>query len=140
MQQVKVYVLAGLVFELFLLALACIAGSVFWRQETFSFLLGGLISILPNTYFALSALRSQKAFSPTIAVRYFMRGQAGKMVLTASGFAAVFVTQKNVVHVIVLLGFLVTSVLHLIVMNLVDRYYHVRSDENKLSETNSDGP
>lgn len=66
--------------------------AVWWFNPTVacSLLLGGIIHILPNTYFALYAFRYQGARSASLALRSMSRGEAGKFILTLTGFALVF--------------------------------------------------
>lgn len=56
----------------------------------YSVLLGGLISILPNIYFARWAFRFSGAQAAAEVARSFYRGEAGKFVLTVCLFAGVF--------------------------------------------------
>jgi len=56
----------------------------------YSVLLGGLISILPNMYFARWAFRYSGARAASEVARSFYRGEAGKFVLTVVMFAVTF--------------------------------------------------
>lgn len=55
-----------------------------------STLLGGLISVLPNAWFARMAFRHRGARAAPAVSSAFKRGEAGKFVLTVSLFAIVF--------------------------------------------------
>ena len=63
----------------------------------YSALLGGLISALPNSYFALHAFRYQGAQNAHKVVKGFIRGELGKIVFTGMLFALSFtlVTSLN---------------------------------------------
>ncbi|MGH1472061.1 MAG: ATP synthase subunit I [Cellvibrionaceae bacterium] len=71
---------------------------VWWFSPAvaYSVLVGGIIQILPNTYFALYAFRYQGAQSASLALRAMSRGETGKFVLTLMGFALVFSLFKAV--------------------------------------------
>ena len=56
----------------------------------YSALLGGLISALPNSYFALHAYRYQGARNAQNVVKGFVRGELGKIVMTVVLFALSF--------------------------------------------------
>lgn len=76
------------------------------KVVAYSVLLGGLISILPNAYFARLAFRRTGARLASEVVRLFYRGEAGKFLLTTALFAATFVSVKpiNVVALFVTFG------------------------------------
>ncbi|WP_227369293.1 F0F1 ATP synthase subunit I [Halomonas sp. M20] len=56
-----------------------------------SALLGGLVCLLPNAYFAWRAFRYQGAQFAQDIIKSFYRAEAGKFVLTAALFTLVFV-------------------------------------------------
>lgn len=60
----------------------------------YSVLLGGLISIAPNGYFARQAFRYRGAQAAGYIARGFYQGEAGKFVLTATAFAVIFAAVK----------------------------------------------
>ncbi|MGB0360228.1 MAG: ATP synthase subunit I [Endozoicomonas sp.] len=68
-----------------------------------SSLLGGLCCALPNAYFILKVFRFRGARSAKKIVSSFYRGEAGKLVLTATGFILIF-TQLEVVEPFALFG------------------------------------
>ncbi len=73
-----------------------------------SVLLGGLISALPNSYFALHAFRFQGARNAEKVVKSFIRGELGKIVLTVVLFALSFTLITNLNELALLLGFALT--------------------------------
>lgn len=71
----------------FLLTGACFFQS---KLAAYSFLLGALIYILANAYFALYAFRYRGSSMGPWITRSFSWGESGKLALTAVGFALVF--------------------------------------------------
>ena len=53
-------------------------------------LLGGLLSVIPNTYFGLRVFRYSGARAVDRILNSFHKGMAGKLILTMVGFALVF--------------------------------------------------
>ena len=66
-----------------------------------SALMGGLIYILPNTYFTHCAFRGNEQAPPHLIVRWFYMGEAGKFILTAVMFTLCFVW-VGYLHVMIL--------------------------------------
>lgn len=80
-----------------------------------STLVGGMIFVIPNTYFTFYAFRySGGQWAPWI-LRSFYRGQAGKLVLVGVGFAMAF-KLVNPLHPIALFGtFVFMNFVHILV-------------------------
>ena len=80
--------------------------SLLWLLESrlagYSALIGGLIFVIPNAYFAHRAYRYQGARRMHLAVSNIFRAESIKLALTAVFFAAVF-TLMEPVHVPALL-------------------------------------
>lgn len=80
--------------------------SLLWLLESrlagYSALIGGLIFVIPNAYFAHRAYRYQGARQMHLAVSNIFRAESSKLALTAVFFAAVF-TLMEPVHVPALL-------------------------------------
>ncbi|KAE8547249.1 MULTISPECIES: ATP synthase subunit I [Marinobacter] len=80
--------------------------SLLWLLESrlagYSALIGGLIFVIPNAYFAHRAYRYQGARQMHLAVSNIFRAESIKLALTAVFFAAVF-TLMEPVHVPALL-------------------------------------
>jgi len=93
----------GKLYALQAAILLVISASLLWIDTitAYSVLLGGLIAIAPNYYFACQAFRFRGALAAGHIARGFYRGEAGKFVLTALAFAAVFATVKPL-HVLAL--------------------------------------
>lgn len=64
--------------------------SLFRFEVGLSLLLGGLISLLPNVYFARQVFRFSGAAAAHRVTQSFYRGELGKFILTGTGFALVF--------------------------------------------------
>lgn len=68
--------------------------SVFWATggevSAFSSLAGGLIFIFPQLYFGYKSYQDQGARSALKIVQNFYKGESGKIILIAMGFAVVF--------------------------------------------------
>ena len=69
-------------------------GGLFGRVAGYSALLGGLIALVANLYFAYKAFRFFGARSVQAIVQSFWAGEMGKLILTAALFALVFVAVK----------------------------------------------
>ena len=71
---------------------AVLALALFPLGTTFalSSLVGGLCCLLPNMYFVWKAFRYRGARCAKLIVSSFYRGEAGKLVLTTTGFILVF--------------------------------------------------
>jgi ATP synthase protein I len=74
----------------------------------YSVLLGGLISALPNSYFALHAFKYQGARNADRVVKSFIKGELGKIVITMVLFALSFTLITNLNELALMLGFIVT--------------------------------
>jgi ATP synthase protein I len=72
------------------LLLALIAMVVSGLTAAMSALLGGLVSIVPNAYFARKLFRHQGAQAAKQIVNSFYKGEASKIALSIAMFAVVF--------------------------------------------------
>jgi ATP synthase protein I len=80
----------------------------------YSVLLGGLISAVPNGYFARKAFQYRGARAVPLIIKSFYSGQTGKMAMTAVMFAMVFAGIKPLNELVVVLSFMVTIMAGLI--------------------------
>jgi ATP synthase protein I len=71
--------------------MAATCAGVFGVVAGYSALLGGLIALVANLYFAYKAFRFFGARSAQAIVQSFWSGEMGKLILTAALFALVFV-------------------------------------------------
>jgi ATP synthase protein I len=74
--------------------------------------MGGLISIVPNIYFARWAFRFSGARAARQITQSFYRGEAGKFVLTVVLFAMLFATVKPLNVVAIFLVYMFMMVLN----------------------------
>jgi len=95
-------IIAQLAVTVFIAAISLlISGSVL----AYSLLTGGLISALPNSYFALHAYRYQGARNAQNVVKGFIRGELGKIIMTVVLFALSFTLITNLNELALILGF-----------------------------------
>ena len=71
----------------------------------YSALLGGLISVVPNSYFAFHAFRYQGARNAQNVVKSFIRGELGKIIITVVLFALGFTLITSLNELALILGF-----------------------------------
>jgi ATP synthase protein I len=79
-----------------------------------SFLLGGLILIVPNAWFALSVFRWRGASVARQAVRASYAAEIGKFLLTIAGFAVVFATVRPLAAWAVFTGYVAMLVAQIV--------------------------
>ncbi|MFT5032838.1 MAG: ATP synthase protein I [Bermanella sp.] len=77
-----------------------------------SALIGGLISVLPNAYFARLAFRHRGARAAAAVAQSFYRGEAGKFVMTAILFALVFSTVQPLRAEVLLIAFVAMTLIN----------------------------
>jgi len=95
--------------------------AVWWFSPTvaYSVLLGGVIQVLPNTYFALYAFRYQGAQRASFALRAMSRGETGKFVLTLTGFALTFSLFKSVNVIALFVSYIVMVIVSVVMASKV---------------------
>jgi ATP synthase protein I len=71
-----------------------------------SALCGGLVAVVPQAWFALRAFRHRGARSARAVARSGYAGEVGKFLLSAAGFAAVFILLRPVSGAAVFAGYL----------------------------------
>ena len=96
------------------IVLVVIAAGLLFVNSTmaYSVLLGGLISIVPNTYFAILAFRYSGARAANNVAKSLYFGEVGKFVLTATLFACVFVLVRPLAAAALFAAFIVMMVLN----------------------------
>jgi ATP synthase protein I len=102
----KPRILFALMIQLsILLVLSAVA---FWNDSLlgFSVLIGGLNQIVPQAWFSYYAFKYGGANKTQLILRSMYRGETGKILLTASGFVAVFVLFDD----LNVLGFMATFI------------------------------
>lgn len=100
---------------LVLLAIAAAISALIEVALGYSVLLGGLISVLPNTYFARQAFRYRGARSAPYVARAFYAGEAGKFMMTSVAFGLVFAKVERLEPMALVLAFIGMTICHLVV-------------------------
>ncbi|MDX9874588.1 MAG: ATP synthase subunit I [Spongiibacteraceae bacterium] len=105
------------VYVVLLLLLIVVSGVAALADTTvgYSILLGGLISVLPNSYFARQAFRYRGARAAVYATRAFYLGETGKFVMTAAAFAVVFARVEPLAPLALAASFVGMTITHLLV-------------------------
>ncbi len=85
----------------------------------YSVLLGGLISALPNSYFAFHAFKFQGARNAEKVVRGFIRGELAKIVITVVLFALSFTLITNLNELALILGFIAIHFIGVMMSGLI---------------------
>ena len=86
----------------------------------YSVLLGGLISALPNAFFASQAFKYQGARNAKNVVKSFMRGEIGKIVMTIALFALSFGLLPTKSELALILGFIATQFIGVVASMRID--------------------
>ena len=87
--------------------------------NAYSVLLVGLISALPNSYFALQAFKYQGARNADKVVKSFIRGQLGKIGITIVLFALSFTLITNLSELALILGFITAHFVGVMMSGLI---------------------
>ncbi len=93
----------------------------------YSVLLGGLISALPNSYFAVQAFKYQGAQNADKVVKSFVRGELGKIGITIVLFALSFALITNLSELALILAFVTTQFVGVMMSGLIS--YSPTSDK-----------
>ena len=103
------------VIQFLICVLAALSGAVLVDiVVAYSILLGGLISIVPNGYFAFKAFRFRGARSTPLIVKSFYAGETGKLIMTGVLFALVFAGIRPLNELAVIVSFIVTIIIGLL--------------------------
>ena len=101
--------------------LLSIAGlMIFEAVFAYSALLGGLISALPNSYFALHAFKYQGAQNADKVVKGFIRGELGKIVFTGMLFALSFTLVTSLNEFALIIGFITTHFVGVVMSGFIN--------------------
>jgi|TARA_B100000809_G_scaffold255072_1_gene293124 ATP synthase protein I len=85
----------------------------------YSVLLGGLISVFSNSYFAMQAFKYRGARNADKVVRSFIRGELGKIGITLVLFALSFTLITNLNELALILGFIATHFVGVMMSGLI---------------------
>ena len=108
------FYIALLVQLLFCLMAALVMFLLIDGVASYSILLGGLISIVPNGYFAWKVFRFRGARNTPLIVKSFYAGETGKLIMTGVFFALVFAGIKPLNEFAVIVSFILTIIVGLI--------------------------
>ena len=100
------------------LSLGCL--SIFGVVAGYSALLGGLISAVPNSYFALHAFKFQGARNADKVVKSFIRGELGKIVFTGVLFALSFTLVTSLDELALIVGFVAAHFVGVVMSGIID--------------------
>ena len=100
------------------LSLVCL--SIFGVVAGYSALLGGLISAVPNSYFALHAFKFQGARNADKVVKSFIRGELGKIVFTGVLFALSFTLVTSLDELALIAGFVAPHFVGVVMSGTID--------------------
>lgn len=110
-----------LVFQLLTLLFLSMAGLLLWGMiSAYSLLIGGLLSALPNAFFARMAFSERGARATQRIVRNFYIGEAVKLVMMGAGFALAFVYIQPLNAAALFAGFILV---HCVGLMLLIRLY-----------------
>jgi|SRR5690606_24725432 len=106
----------GKLYALLTVILLAVVAGLLWIDtvSAYSALLGGLISIAPNSYFARRAFQHRGARAATHIARGFYQGEAGKFVMTATAFAVVFAAVKPLHMAVFWAAYLLATLSHML--------------------------
>lgn len=90
-----------------LVLLAALMVISFSSTAALSVVLGGMLQIIPNGYFALNAYRYRGAKQARFVVGKIYQGEMGKFVLTMVGFAVIYMSAWPVNNTILLTTYIV---------------------------------
>lgn len=85
----------------------------------YSVLLGGLISALPNSYFALHAFKFQGARNAEKVVKSFIKGELGKIIFTVVLFALSFTLITSLNELALIIGFILTHFIGVMMSGMI---------------------
>jgi ATP synthase protein I len=86
----------------------------------YSMALGGLISVVANSYFTLLAFRYRGARNADKVIRSFRQGELGKIVITLLLFALAFTLIETINEAALIAGFLVAQFVGIIMSGMID--------------------
>jgi len=117
--------------QLALLVSLCLGVVAFDKVYAYSVLIGGLIAVVPQAYFAVLAFRWRGARSATAIARSSYAGEVGKFLLSVAGFALVFATVRPISGLAVLIGYLV-----MLTVQIIGSWLLLTHDQQKVADGN----
>ena len=86
----------------------------------YSILIGGLISAIPNYFFAVQAFRYRGARNADKVVKSFMKGEMGKLVITLLLFALTFTLITRINEAALIGGFFAAQFVGIMKSGMID--------------------
>ncbi|MCB1669508.1 MAG: ATP synthase subunit I [Gammaproteobacteria bacterium] len=86
----------------------------------YSILIGGLVSAIPNAYFAVQAFRYRGARNAEKVVKSFRKGYFGKLGITIMLFAVTFTLVTTINEIALILGFVIVQFVGTMMSGLID--------------------
>ena len=86
----------------------------------YSTLVGGLVSVVSNSYFAVQAFRFRGARNAEKVVKSFMKGEMGKLAITLLAFVLIFTLITTINEVALITGFLATHIVGIVMSGMID--------------------
>jgi ATP synthase protein I len=110
------------------IAITFVAAALFWinagEVAGYSSLLGGIASFVPSAAFARCAYRYSAANSPDKVVKWFMVGEAGKVILTVLIFISCITQIKPLSMPIMFATFLLVLVANMVGSGILQARYN----------------
>ncbi|MGA1741932.1 MAG: ATP synthase subunit I [Pseudohongiellaceae bacterium] len=104
-----------IVTQLVATTIAALSAFVLMGSVTgYSVFLGGMVSALPNAYFAIKAFRYSGARQMPLVVKSFYAGESGKLIITAIMFGLVFAGVKPLNELAVIISYILVLISGLI--------------------------
>ncbi|MBK6287923.1 MAG: ATP synthase subunit I [Gammaproteobacteria bacterium] len=100
-----------------LLALAVLGAGIMDPVTGKSLLIGGLIFLIPQSWFAWRVFRFSGAGAAREVVQGFYRGEAGKFLLTTAGFASAFLIAGPLQAAALFGAYIVLHVVHWLLLS-----------------------
>jgi len=86
----------------------------------FSIAIGGLVSAIPNCFFAIQAFRYRGARNADKVVKSFMKGEMGKIAITLLLFVLTFTLISGIDEVALIAGFIAAHFVGIMMSGLID--------------------
>jgi ATP synthase protein I len=102
------------IVQLLILLAASLLLSALDLVVAYSLVLGGLVAVMPQAYFAVRVFRHRGAKSANAIAKSSYRGEIGKYVLSTAGFALIFALIEPVNALAVFVGFFAMLVIQII--------------------------
>ncbi|WP_269621096.1 ATP synthase subunit I [Zhongshania sp. BJYM1] len=86
------------------------------KVTAYSAVIGGMISVVPNAYFARQVFRYAGAAFAREVTRSFYRGESGKFVTTVAMFAATFALVQPLQVFVLFIAYLIVMLLNAVIL------------------------